>query len=96
MRTRKEIKSYYKGEDTVKFINFLQLGWCGYVERMQNQGVPKQISNAGVEGIRKRGLPHKRRRDEVEKGYNIMGKKQAGCGQRSSGMEEDCIGSQGR
>jgi len=65
MRTRKAIKGYYKGEDTVKFINFLRLGWCGHVERMQHQGMPKQIPKAGMEGIRKRGLPSQRRRDEV-------------------------------
>jgi hypothetical protein len=37
--------------------------------------MPKQISKAGIEGIRKQGLPHKRRRDEVDKGFNIMGGK---------------------
>jgi len=33
---------------------------------MQNQGMPKPISKVGLEGIRKRGLPRNRRRDEVE------------------------------
>jgi hypothetical protein len=40
---------------------------------MQNQRMPKQISKAGMEGIRKQGLPHKRRRDEVDHGLNILG-----------------------
>jgi hypothetical protein len=35
--------------------------------------MPKQIASATMERTRKRGRPHKRRRDEVEKDLNIMG-----------------------
>lgn len=35
----------------------------------------KIVSNAGMEGIRKRGRQRKRRRNDVEKDFNIMGEK---------------------
>jgi hypothetical protein len=40
---------------------------------MQNQRMPKQILTATMEGKRKRGRPHKRWREEVEKDLNTMG-----------------------
>jgi hypothetical protein len=40
---------------------------------MQNQGIPKQIAADTIEGTRKRGIPRKRRKDEVEEDLNIMG-----------------------
>jgi hypothetical protein len=49
-----------------------------------------------MEETRKRGRPRKRWTDEVEGNLNRMGiKKQAGNGQRPSGMAEECIGRQG-
>jgi len=63
---------------------------------MQNQRMPKQISKSGMEGIRKQGLPHKRRRDEVDKGFNIMGGKTSRHWPKMIGKGDDCIGSHGR
>jgi hypothetical protein len=59
---------------------------------MQNQRMPKQTATARMEVIRKKGRPRERWRDEVEGDLNVMEiKKQAGYGQRPSGMEEDDI-----
>ena len=56
----------------------------------------QQTATAAMEGRRKRGRSHKRWRDEVEEGLNIMEmEKQTGNGHTPSGMEEDFIGSQG-
>lgn len=46
----------------------------------------KQITTA--EGIRKRERPRKRLRDDAEKYLNRLEMKQAGNGQRPSGIEE--------
>jgi hypothetical protein len=92
-KNKQEIMDVLQGEDTVKSIKFLQLRWYGHVEVMQNQSMPKQIAVAAMEGTRKRGIPRKRWRGEVEEDLGIRGnKKQTGNGQRLSGMEEDVLG----
>ena len=49
-----------------------------------------------MEGTRIRGWPHKWWSDEDEEDLKYSGnKKQAGSGQRLSGTEKDCTGSQG-
>jgi hypothetical protein len=58
--------------DIVKFIKSSRIRWYGHVERMQNQRMPKQIAAATIEGTRKRGIPCKRWKDEVEEDLNIM------------------------
>jgi len=50
----------------------LRLRWYGHVERMQNQRMPKQIPASTTKRMRKRGRPHKRRGDKIEKNLNIM------------------------
>jgi hypothetical protein len=50
-----------------------RMRWYGHVERMQNQGIPKQIAAATIEGTRKRGRPRERLKEEVEEGLNVMG-----------------------
>jgi hypothetical protein len=55
IRTNKEIKDILQGNDIIKFIKFLQLRWYGYVERMQNQRMPKQIATATTEDHEKDG-----------------------------------------
>jgi hypothetical protein len=62
-----------QGADIVKFIKSSRIRWYGYVERMQNERMPKQIAVATIEGTRKRGRPRKRWKDEVEEDLNIMG-----------------------
>jgi hypothetical protein len=58
---------------TVRFIKSLWLRWCGHVARIKNQRIPKQISTAIMEGIRKIGRPRKRWRDKVEGYLKLMG-----------------------
>jgi hypothetical protein len=69
----KEIKDILQGAVIVKFIRSSRIRQYGHVERMKNQRMPKQIAAATTEGIRKRGRPCKRWKDEVEEDLNIMG-----------------------
>jgi hypothetical protein len=59
IRTNKEIKKILQGTNVVKFIKSLRLRWCGHVERMRNQRMPKQIITDTVEGTRNRRRPRK-------------------------------------
>jgi hypothetical protein len=64
---------------------------------LHNRRIAKQTAIHTVEGIRKRGRPRKIWRGDVEEDLNTVGiKEQVGNGQRSSGMEENFIGSQGQ
>jgi hypothetical protein len=45
----KEIKDILQGEDNVKLIKSLRLGWHGHVGRMQNQRMPQQITSATMQ-----------------------------------------------
>ena len=53
--TTDEMKDILLGECAVKCIKSLRLIWCGHVERMQNQRMPKQIAVARMEGAKNRG-----------------------------------------
>jgi hypothetical protein len=65
-------RNMLQGADIVKFIKFLRLRWCGHVERIESQQMPKQIAALKMEG------PRKRWSDVVEVNLNIMGiKKQS-------------------
>jgi len=80
-----------QGADIVKFIKFLRLRWCGHVERIGSQQMPKQIAAPKMEGTRKRGRPRKRWSDVVEVNLNIMGIKNSQGLIRHSGTEKDFI-----
>jgi hypothetical protein len=73
IRTNKELEDMLEGADIVKFIKSLRLRWCGHIERMNNEIMPKQIMTTKTEGTRKRGRPRKRWMDEVEEDLKIMG-----------------------
>jgi hypothetical protein len=55
IRTNKEIEDKLEGADIVKFIKYLRLRWCGHIERMNNERMPKKIMTTKMEGTRKRG-----------------------------------------
>jgi hypothetical protein len=40
IRTNKEIED--RGADIVKFIKSLRFRWCGHIERMNNERMPKK------------------------------------------------------
>jgi hypothetical protein len=71
IRTNKEIEDILEGADNVKFIKSLRLRWCGHIERMKNERMPKKIMTTKMEGTRKRGRPRKEWTDEVEEDLKI-------------------------
>jgi hypothetical protein len=42
IRTNKEIEDILEGADIVKFIKLLILRWCGHIEGMNNERMPKK------------------------------------------------------
>jgi hypothetical protein len=42
IRTNKEMEDILEGADIVKFIKSLRLRWCGHIERMNNERMPKK------------------------------------------------------
>jgi hypothetical protein len=41
IRTNKEIEDMLEGADIVNFIKSHRLRWCGHIERMNNERMPK-------------------------------------------------------
>jgi hypothetical protein len=56
IKTNKGRQAILQEADIVKFIKLLRLRWYGHNE-MMNNGVPKQIMTARMEGTRKTGRP---------------------------------------
>jgi hypothetical protein len=67
IRTNKEIEDILEGADIVKFIKYLRLRWCGHIERMNNERMPKKIMATKMEGTRKRGRPRKDRQMRLKR-----------------------------
>jgi hypothetical protein len=79
LENKNKQKDILQGEDTVKFIKFLQLRWYGHVEITENQSVPKTNCNSCSGRNKGKRIPHERWRDEVEEDLGIRGvKKQTG------------------
>jgi hypothetical protein len=45
IRTSKEIEDILEGADIVIFLKSLRLRWCGHIERMNNERMPKNNDN---------------------------------------------------
>jgi hypothetical protein len=43
--TNKGIEDILEGADIVKFIKSFRLRWCGHIERMNNERIPKNNDN---------------------------------------------------
>jgi hypothetical protein len=65
-RTNRELRELSKGENTVKWIKGQRISWLGYLERMDENRMPKKIFTQEMEGTRRRGKPTKGCR-EVER-----------------------------
>jgi hypothetical protein len=72
IRTNKEIEFILEGAEIVKFIKYLRVRWCGHIERMNNERMPKKMTTK-MEGTRKKRKTRKRWIDEVEEDLKIMG-----------------------
>jgi hypothetical protein len=62
-----------KGENMVKWINGQRISWLGYLERMEQNRMPKKIFTQELEGTKRRGRPRKGWRKEVEKDLQVLG-----------------------
>jgi hypothetical protein len=61
-----------KGENTVKWIKGQRIGWLGHLERMEEDRMPRNISQE-PEGTRRRGRPRKGWKGEVERDLLVLG-----------------------
>ena len=72
LRNNQEIERELEGEDIVRFIKYLRLGWVGHVERMTDSRMPKRMLYAQVFGTRRIGRPRKRWIDDVEEDLRLI------------------------
>jgi hypothetical protein len=47
--------------------------WLGHLERMEEDRLPRKIFTREIEGSRRRGRPRKRRKEEVERNFQVLG-----------------------
>ena len=62
-----------KGENIVKWIKGQRISWLGYLERMEEDTMPKKIFTEELEGTRRRGRPRKGCKEEVERDLQVLG-----------------------
>jgi len=67
--TNRELEELSKGENVVKWIKGQRISLLGHLERMEENRMPKKITQE-LEGTRRRGRPRKRWREEVERDLN--------------------------
>jgi hypothetical protein len=72
-RTNRELEELSKGEDIVKWTKGQRISWLGYLERMEEDRVPKKIFTQELEGTKRRGRPSKGWREEVERDLQVLG-----------------------
>jgi hypothetical protein len=49
-----------------------RISWLGHLERMEENRMPKKITQE-LEGMRQRGRPRKRWKEEVERDLQVLG-----------------------
>ena len=52
IRTNRELEEVNKGENIVKWIKGQRISWLGYLERMEEDRMPKKIFTQELEGMR--------------------------------------------
>jgi hypothetical protein len=62
-----------KGENIVKWIKGQRISWLGHLGRMKEDRMPKKIFTQELEGTRRRGIPRKGWREEVERDLQVLG-----------------------
>jgi len=62
-----------KGENIVKWIKGQRISWLGPLDRMEENSMPKKIFTQELEGMRRRGRPRKRWKEEVERDLQLLG-----------------------
>jgi hypothetical protein len=72
-RTNREPEELNKGENIVKWIKGQRISWLAYLERMEENRIPKKIFTQELEGTRRRGRPRKGWREEVERDFQVLG-----------------------
>jgi len=60
-RTNRELEEISKGKNIVKWIKGQRISWLGYLERMEEDRMPKKIFTQELEGTSRRGKDGKRR-----------------------------------
>jgi len=61
------------GENIVKLIKGQRISWLGHLEKMEEDRMPKKIFTQELEGMRRRGRPRKRWKEEVERDLQVLG-----------------------
>ena len=72
-RTNRELEEVSKGENIVKWIKGQRISWLGYLERREEDKMPKNIFIQELEGSRRRGRPRKGWKEEVERDLQLLG-----------------------
>ena len=65
--TNRELEEMGQGENIVKWIKGQRISWLGHVERKEKDRMPKKIFTQELEGMRRRGRPRKRWKEEAER-----------------------------
>jgi len=71
-RKNRELEEMSKGVNIVKWIKG-QISWLGHLERMEEDRMPKKIFTQEMGGMRRRGRPRERRKEEVERDLQVLG-----------------------
>ena len=72
-RTNRELEEMSKGENIVKWRKGQRINWLGYLDRMEEDRMPKKIFTQDLEGTRRRGRSRKRWKEEVERTLQVLG-----------------------
>jgi len=49
-----------------------RISWLGHLERIEEDRMPKKIFTEELEGTRRRGIPRKRWKEEVERDLQVL------------------------
>jgi hypothetical protein len=72
-RTNRELEEMNGGENIVKWIKGQRIRWLGHQEKMEEERMPKKIFTQELEVTRRRGIPRKRWKEEVERDLQVLG-----------------------